>query len=47
MQVYSRDDAHVPLAPLAVAVGDLAFYDLEGVEADVCLGHAEGFAEGV
>lgn len=32
MQVDGRDDAHVRLAPLAAAVGDLAFKKLQRVE---------------
>lgn len=45
MQINSRDDAHVSLAPFATAVRRLGFEQLEGVEAEVGLGDFKGFAE--
>lgn len=45
VQVHGRDDAHVALAPLAAAVGDLVFEELERVQAQQGLRHFERFAE--
>lgn len=45
VQVDGGDDAHVGLAPLAAAVGDLGLEQLERVEAEVGLGDLEGAAE--
>lgn len=45
MQVNSRDDAHIPLTPLASTVGDLGFEQLEGVEAEIGLGDFDALFE--
>ena len=45
MQINSRDDAHVRLAPLAAAVGHLGLEQFECVQTHRWLGDFEGFAE--
>ena len=45
VQVDLSDDAHVGLAPLAAAVGDLALEELQRVQAQFGLRDLEGFAQ--
>ncbi len=45
MQIDRRDDLHVALAPLPAAIRDLGFEELEHVEAEHWVRHAEDTAE--
>lgn len=45
VEVDGGDDAHVALAPLAAAVGDLGFEKLERVETEVVVWDLETLAE--
>jgi hypothetical protein len=47
MQIDGCDDTHIALAPLAAAIGDLVFEELESIETQFMLGDLESFLEDV